>query len=386
LNHFLNTGETVSGEMDIGDAYRLLQIPDRTADEEAVMAAYTICIDDSPDQAELYNRALSVIAKEMDSQLLKGMAGISSDVNQNLAEWPVGLQNIGNTCYLNSLLQFYFSVRPFRDMVLDIEKHQMDLNDIPGLANKKVGSRKVTGKEVQRSLTCRFIMAIARSLEMKLIKVIVLGELRTLFQNMITSSQSCVAPTRELARLTLISPGNEEAIRRRSTISKPQALGEIGGAPILGPLGPPQPIVEMKSEHLVSSGADQQMPTKGGSDADSEATLVSESNNPAPPAHSAVEENEQTNSEKALSEAEGYVKIEAGDPASSTPEHPSRPPPVPPRPVVEVDRQKQLLEEVEIGAQQDVTEVINNVLFQSQCAIKPLSVASDGEQVDQIKE
>ncbi|CAI7606909.1 unnamed protein product [Penicillium pancosmium] len=367
LNHFLNTGETVSGEMDIGDAYRLLQIPDRTADEEAVMAAYTICIDDSPDQAELYNRALSVIAKEMDSQLLKGMAGISSDVNQNLAEWPVGLQNIGNTCYLNSLLQFYFSVRPFRDMVLDIEKHQMDLNDIPGLANKKVGSRKVTGKEVQRSLTF-------------------LGELRTLFQNMITSSQSCVAPTRELARLTLISPGNEEAIRRRSTISKPQALGEIGGAPILGPLGPPQPIVEMKSEHLVSSGADQQMPTKGGSDADSEATLVSEINNPAPPAHSAVEENEQTNSENALSEAEGYVKIEAGDPASSTPEHPSRPPPVPPRPVVEVDRQKQLLEEVEIGAQQDVTEVINNVLFQSQCAIKPLSVASDGEQVDQIKD
>lgn len=133
------------------------------------MAAYTICIDDSPDQAELYNRALSVIAKEMDSQLLKGMAGISSDVNQNLAEWPVGLQNIGNTCYLNSLLQFYFSVRPFRDMVLDIEKYQMDLNDVAGLAKKKVGSRKVTGKEVQRSLTCMFLTAMSSSLDMKLI-------------------------------------------------------------------------------------------------------------------------------------------------------------------------------------------------------------------------
>lgn len=154
--------------MDIGDAYRLLQIPDRTADEEAVMAAYTICIDDSPDQAGLYNRALSVIAKEMDSQLLKGMAGISSDANQNLAEWPVGLQNIGNTCYLNSLLQFYFSVRPFRDMVLDVEKYQMDLSDESGLANKKVGSRKVTAKEVQRSLTCAFIPAIHGRFDMKL--------------------------------------------------------------------------------------------------------------------------------------------------------------------------------------------------------------------------
>jgi ubiquitin carboxyl-terminal hydrolase 25/28 len=97
------------------------------------------------------------------------MAGISSDVNQNLAEWPVGLQNIGNTCYLNSLLQFYFSVRPFRDMVLDIEKYQMDLNDVAGLAKKKVGSRKVTGKEVQRSLTCMFLTAMSSSLDMKLI-------------------------------------------------------------------------------------------------------------------------------------------------------------------------------------------------------------------------
>jgi ubiquitin carboxyl-terminal hydrolase 25/28 len=34
----------------------------------------------------------------------------------------------------------------------------------------------------------------------------------------------------------------------------------------------------------------------------------------------------------------------------------------------------QLKEEVEIGAQQDVTEVINNVLFQSQCAIQPREI------------
>lgn len=198
---------------------------------------------------------------------------------------------------------------------------------------------------------------------------------------MTTSSQSCVAPTRELARLTLISPGNEEAIRRRSTISKVQTLGEIEGAPILGPLGPPQPMVEIKDEQPVRSG-EQQGSSKGGSDVESEETLVSESNGSGPPVASVTEENEQSRSEKALSEAEGYVKVEAG----ATPEHPSRPPPVPPRPVVEVDPQKQLLEEVEIGAQQDVTEVINNVLFQSQCAIKPRSVASDGEQVDQIKE
>jgi ubiquitin carboxyl-terminal hydrolase 25/28 len=70
----------------------------------------------------------------------------------------------------------------------------------------------------------------------------------------------------------------------------------------------------------------------------------------------------------------------------SQPKPSNVPPPVPPRPVPEFDREKQLQEEVEIGAQQDVTEVINNVLFQSQCAIKPLGIGSDGEQLDQIKE
>lgn len=158
LNHFLHTGETPASEMDIGDAYRLLQIPDRTADDGAIMAAYTICVDENPGDAEKYNQALVIIAKNMDSSLLKTMAGINTEPERNMQDWPVGLQNIGNTCYLNSLLQFYFSVRPFREMVLDFEMFQMDLNDMESLSKKKVGSLKVTKKEVERSIKCRFLL------------------------------------------------------------------------------------------------------------------------------------------------------------------------------------------------------------------------------------
>lgn len=156
LNHYRATGETMEAEMDIGDAYRMLQIPDRTADDGAIIAAYTICVDENPGQAEIYNRALKIIAKNMDSPMLRNMAGVSSEPDRNLLDWPVGLQNIGNTCYLNSLLQFYFSVRPFRDMVMHFEKHQMDVNDESSLAQKQVGSRKVAKKEVERSLKCKF--------------------------------------------------------------------------------------------------------------------------------------------------------------------------------------------------------------------------------------
>lgn len=64
---------------------------------------------------------------------------------------------------------------------------------------------------------------------------------------------------------------------------------------------------------------------------------------------------------------------------------PSRPPPFPPRPQTE-DQKQAMVEEVQLGAQQDVTEVISNVLFQLECAIKADSVDPSGEQIDLVKE
>lgn len=139
--------------MDVADAYRLLQIPDRTADDAAIMAAYTICVDEAPGQVETYNRALNIIAREKESSMLDSVAGPTTQADRDLAEWPVGIRNIGNTCYLNSLLQFYFSIRPFRDMVLDFEHFKMSIDE-ESLARKKVGSRKVLKGEVERSQKC----------------------------------------------------------------------------------------------------------------------------------------------------------------------------------------------------------------------------------------
>lgn len=196
---------------------------------------------------------------------------------------------------------------------------------------------------------------------------------------MIVSSQSAVTPGQELARLTLISPGGEAAIRRRSTISRSYNLGEINGAPLLGPLGPPRPISEEKHEQSAMTGIVTQGTAKDPvvSDVESDATLVSEGNADGP---------SQGKEDRSMPSSQQDDDSATSKGPSSHPEAPNRPPPVPPRPTSEIDRQQQLKEEVEIGAQQDVTEVINNVLFQSQCAIKPRNIADDGEQVDQIKE
>jgi ubiquitin carboxyl-terminal hydrolase 25/28 len=398
LTHFVETGEALAGEMDIGDAYRLLQIPDRTADDGAIMAAYTICVDENPGDAERYNQALAIIAKELDSPSLKDMTGLSSGPDRNINDWPVGLQNIGNTCYLNSLLQFYFSIRPFREMVLDLERFQVDLDDEEGLANKQVGSRKVTKNEVERSQRCEFLCRrrwfYLTQTNYYLI-IIVLKELRDLFRSMITSPQTSVTPGQELARLTLISPSNEAAIRRRSTITatRPHLLGEINGAPVSGPLGPPQSLFGGQMEEASSSAqADAApIPALTTNDTGSEATLVQE-DNMADPLGLFVEdkENNPPDLDQLSDQAEAGSDVDMDtnfdNSVSVKPEQANLPPPVPPRNLPQLDREKQLKEEVEIGAQQDVTEVINNVLFQSQCAIKPRGIGSDGEQIDQIKE
>lgn len=227
---------------------------------------------------------------------------------------------------------------------------------------------------------------------------------------MITCPGPYVIPGQELARLTLISPPNEAVIRRRSTVSaaRPSVLGEINGMPILGPLGPPQaPTAESEARDPSESTtiAETEKPRRTISDGDSDATLVSdnvkhnaaasdthahgENKGPAPSSGDVVMAD--SNNDTAPDAGDAGVGDESVCPkepaAAAEPiEPPSQPPPVPPRPTPQVDPQKQLIEEVEIGAQQDVTEVINNVLFQSECAIRPIGIAPDGEQLDQVKE
>lgn len=99
---------------------------------------------------------MRAIANHRNSAKIKAFleTGQSDDYTRGTADWPVGLENIGNTCYLNSLLQFYFTVKPLRDMILDIDKYQeMEVTD-EVVARKRVGGRKVTKKEVERAKKC----------------------------------------------------------------------------------------------------------------------------------------------------------------------------------------------------------------------------------------
>jgi ubiquitin carboxyl-terminal hydrolase 25/28 len=156
--------ESGSGEaaLDIGEAYNRLQIHDRNAPDETVLAYYQSLSGGAPaGSKDSYTEALRVIALDRSSNfLLRKLDDPNAEVevSGSTLNSPLGLDNIGNTCYLNSLLQFYYTVIPVREVVMNIDRHRMDLNDPKtdeDLRKKRVGGRKVVRSEVVKAQKCR---------------------------------------------------------------------------------------------------------------------------------------------------------------------------------------------------------------------------------------
>ena len=60
---------------------------------------------------------------------------------------PVGLSNIGNTCYLNSLLQYLYTIREIRETVLNMDAYIEDEQD-EDWKEKIIDGRVLTKKDV----------------------------------------------------------------------------------------------------------------------------------------------------------------------------------------------------------------------------------------------
>ena len=119
-------------EMDLSEAYALFEISamsDRRNVDLSVLQSSMLVSPPSDigklqkayslieqDQAQNYNNKEEETPKELGSR-----------VNDfPLDTWPVGCRNNGNTCYLNSVLQFLFTISPLRDLVLHFEAYEQD--------------------------------------------------------------------------------------------------------------------------------------------------------------------------------------------------------------------------------------------------------------------
>ncbi|KAG0368980.1 ubiquitin-specific protease ubp2 [Gamsiella multidivaricata] len=105
------------------------------------------------------------------------------------AQNPVGLSNIGNTCYLNSLLQYIYTIKEIRETVMEMEAH-VENEDDNNWKEKAIDGRILNRRDVKEA------------------KEIVVRELRRLFSSMRSSRARSVTPSDRLVEL-LLSTGKD---------------------------------------------------------------------------------------------------------------------------------------------------------------------------------
>lgn len=77
---------------------------------------------------------------------------------------PVGLTNIGNTCYLNSILQYFFTVDAVRDIVVNFDLYEMEPTE-EHVRQRAIGPGGMTVGDALIAHACMFFLQSTCSYE-----------------------------------------------------------------------------------------------------------------------------------------------------------------------------------------------------------------------------
>ena len=334
-------------DMDIDQACNMLNAnPDM--DDSTVLAVFDLYVADAPARRDALRHALRAIAEHRNSEYLRHFLR-TGEKNDLVAEaWqqlpsndvPAGIDNIGNTCYLNSVLQYFFSITVIRNRVLQAaatltEPAQIDQLEFD--TKRRVGGQLITPRELQRSR--RFV-----------------AQLGELFHQLIHANALSVRPERELAYLALVSSRAEELEAEHSLVPETGTLSEI-----------------------VDNKADAPAPPVLSSDP---AAIV----DPHPTSASSITDTAATVGDSMDTTADEPISAENEASTAAASALPSSAPPLPPRPVCKSTvaestsaalpppaRRNSLMQ---LGAQQDVSECLENCMFQLEVA---LAVSGEAE-------
>lgn len=345
-------------DIPLDEAYQLVGCMN-TADDLVVIRVFQERLHKDPGtDFRMLWKSLKTIGEHRKSKLIEGYltSGIVNSTLLSTEQSPAGLNNIGNTCYLNSLLQYYFVIEQLRDYILNFnevfsaeefekdEKYQI----------RRIGGRTVGLKETERSYQFMY-------------------QLRDLYFQLIHENDKCVTPSRELAYLafspisfevefesdsnevndSINNPKPEKLLTTASEDDESKKLIEMslsefssGDSPAINPKPADDQLVDLTKSDVESNveakkSNSQFMPDCDNSTSDDGSVVVLD------------EQSTQPTKKKTAA----VCKISADQFESA----------------------------FEIGSQQDVTECISNVLTQIESAMKPDVLEENNEQVDMVK-
>ncbi|KAK5661769.1 hypothetical protein OQA88_9870 [Cercophora sp. LCS_1] len=156
---------------------------------ELILAALNVISQDrSRDETNnlLWENIIAKLNTELNGQFLIAETPLNGEQAMGDPGVPAGLENITNTCYLNSILQYFYTVDAVRELVLGLELPSIDPEtgrlpgeaedgDDPGLDRRKA------------YVGCEFVR-----------------ELRGLFEQLNTTTGVSVRPRQRLANVTLL--------------------------------------------------------------------------------------------------------------------------------------------------------------------------------------
>ncbi|KAG0690535.1 ubiquitin-specific protease ubp2 [Pichia californica] len=312
-------------------------------------------------------KSLKTIGEHRKSKLIEGYltSGIVNSTLLSADQSPAGLNNIGNTCYLNSLLQYYFVIEPLRSYILEFNEvfNKDEFESDEKYQIRRIGGRTVGLKETERSYQFMY-------------------QLRDLYYQLIHENDKCVTPSRELAYLAF-SPISFEVEFEFEPKSKHEII-DLSQSVEEGKL---IDITEAKEEEKEQQENKEEEYSKNLTESSQNEFNDEKKESKLDEIHQDDHSTEKHDSKDNL---DAGIDESTSDDSSSVivDAYKSLPPPVEgKKKTAAVCRisADQFDTAFEIGSQQDVTECISNVLTQIESAMKPDKFEENNEQLDMIK-